>query len=510
MFGSKNMDPRGRAGGKALVIILIGLLLSSCPGEMKADGQGLAVKAEDGIDVTREFAELNGPRQMKAPDGFRKGNVTRTAASPVAVKTDAGWEIQLGQTNIPSPVVYNGMVLVSGGFGGREYYAFDAAIGRILWSVSLDDDGPSSAAVADGVVVFNTESCTIFACRADSGEQIWSYWLGDPLMCMPTIANGIVFTAYPAPNGPRIESPQGPVSATHVLIAIELKTGKILWQKWIDGDVMSAPVAAGDDLFVSTFSGTLLKFRQKSGTLLSARAVRATSAPVVRENRIYMSRRADRDGEKVAETIAALDAADMQTKNEFNKKEAPYLDHAVQEKSALKSSSMQYDAANGFSGGAPESAGWQKAAASIGQSNVSSLQSFQGSRTLNVRGRNFNTMGDELIGTDEKTGAVAWKVKLSGDAAADGGFMGAPPIAAGNRIVLAHFTGDITVYEQDTGRVVGQYRVRDQIRYQPVVDNGWLYVTTANGKLAAINTGDRTLTGWPMWGANAGRTNLAD
>ena len=63
--------------------------------------------------------------------------------------------------------------------------------------------------------------------------------------------------------------------STHVLAAFDLKTGKVLWQKWIDSDVMSAPVAVDDELYVATFSGTVYKFKQKSGKILSARRDRA-------------------------------------------------------------------------------------------------------------------------------------------------------------------------------------------------------------------------------------------
>ena len=64
----------------------------------------------------------------------------------------------------------------------------------------------------------------------------------------------------------------------HVLVALELKTGKILWQRWIESDVMSAPVATEKELFFSTFGGVVYKLNQKDGAILSAVRTRATSA----------------------------------------------------------------------------------------------------------------------------------------------------------------------------------------------------------------------------------------
>src|SRR5262249_25851899 len=160
--------------------------------------------------------------------------------------------------------------------------------GELVWGVTLDDDGPSAAVCADGVTVFNTESCTIFALDAKTGKQLWSYFLGDPLTSTPTIANGKVFTSYPAAGrggqaqqqnlNPANNAPQDKKAAakpkdnqaakagppcSHVLAAFDLKTGKILWQRWIDSDVMTAPVAVDKDLYATSFAGVVYKFSQE-------------------------------------------------------------------------------------------------------------------------------------------------------------------------------------------------------------------------------------------------------
>ena len=219
--------------------------------------------AKDERDILPDILSLNSNAQFSPPKTFRTGHVVKASLKDYLQKTDYGYSIKLPvQTNIPTPAVVDGTLYLSGGFGSKQYYAFDAATGRFKWGVNLDDDGPSSPAIQDNIIVFNTESCTIFACDLITGAQIWSYWLGDPLMSMPTIANGIVFTAYPASYGgnvgKRTNTPanvpnQSSIRPTHVLIAIELKTGKILWQKWIDSDVMTAPVAKDELLYVTTF-----------------------------------------------------------------------------------------------------------------------------------------------------------------------------------------------------------------------------------------------------------------
>jgi outer membrane protein assembly factor BamB len=352
------------------------------------------------------------------------------------------------------------------------------------------------------------------------------------LPILPTIANGIVFTSYPSSYGAfnqmqieqkNINKSQNNINndnhnnqinnstihqISHVLVSIELKTGKILWQKRIDGDVMSAPVAEGNELYLSTFAGTLFKFKQKTGEIISAKSIRATSAPVIDKDEVYISQRSDKSGEDVSESLVNYSSGSIQKQKTYNKKVAPYLDKDVQGKSKLKELSMVQDAGNGFSGGAPSSSNWMVASDNIGQSNVSSLQSFQGSRALHHQGFNYNTMGDEIICTDVRTGKETWKQKIKGDTNNEGGFMGTPPLMAGNRIVLASFNGEILIIDPKDGKQINQYKLTENIRYQPIVEEGWIYVTTTTGKLVAINTTDKELTGWPMWGANPERTNI--
>ncbi len=459
-------------------------------------------------NILPQVLALNSNLKSRPSTEFRKGIVSRTSIENYLSKTSNGYCIQLpSNTNIPTPAVINGSLYLSGGFGSRQYYAFDAVSGKNKWAINLDDDGPSSPAIADGVIVFNTESCTIFACDMVTGKPIWSYFLGDPLMSMPTIANGIVFTSYPAQYNIDEKAKRGADDfiPTHVLIAIELKTGKILWQKWIDSDIMSAPVAKDDLLYVASFSGAMYKVKQRTGEIIEAKAMKATSAPVFgASNEIVVSRRTDDNVTKaVGESVVIGYGTEEKS---VYKKEAKYLDKKVQSNSKLKTVAVNADAGNGFSAGAPASSNYMAAYDNIGQSNVSSLQSFQGSRALYRSGRLYNTMGDEIICTDSN-GDVKWKHKLDGDMNNEGGYMGTPPVYANGHIIVATLNGEVLIFEEKNGTLTKKYEVKDPIRYQPVVDNGWIYVTTVNSKLYAINTGDATITGWNMWGANPARTN---
>ena len=473
------------------------------------------VQQEDvpqGEIVTAQIKELNGDKYGRPPSKFRSGAVSPIPA-PKPDKTATGYQVVFAShATIVTPTIYDHEVIVSGGFRSKQLYAYESQTAKPLWGIDLGDDGPSSAACEQGVCVLNTESCTIFAVDAKTGKQLWSYWLGDPLTSAPTIAQGLAFAAYPAQTA---EGGQMPPGANHALAAFDLKTGAIKWQVWLDGDVMSAPVAVGEFLYISTFAGTVIKLEQKTGKIRYAMKAKATSAPVVEFSgatgveSMYYTRRGENEKDGAEEEVIRADHNEPKTVYKTASKKAGYIDGKVQAKSAHAAASKDNDSANGFGGGAPASAAPDLAEGQVGVGSVSSMQGFQGSRVLRISDKNVNTMGDEVIATDNATGAKLWSYKLSGDTSKQGGFLGTAPLAAGNNILVGTLEGKVLKIDPKTGTPIAEYKVGAQVRSQPVVDSGWIYVGTEDGKLIAINTGDPTITGWPTWGGNAQRTGVA-
>jgi outer membrane protein assembly factor BamB len=468
--------------------------------------------APQGEIVTAEVLAMNAATFGRPAAKFRRGSVSPIAV-PRAAKTPTGFQVQFAShASITTPTVYENKILVSGGFRGKELFAYRAGTGQPLWGVDLHDDGPSSAACEDQVCVINTESCTIFALDARTGHQRWSYWLGDPLTSAPTIAHGRVFASYPqtATEGGKPLPP----GANHALAAFDLHTGKVLWQLWLDSDVMSAPVAAGDFVYVTTFSGTMIKLEQATGKVRYAMKAKATSAPVVLfaadgvEQMYYTRRSASADpGAPTTEMVIRADHNEPKTRWKGASKPARYIDRSVQSKSSYHATSKSQDADNGFASGAPAAAAPEAAFENIGVNSVSSMQSFQGSRVVHLADKNVNTMGDEVIATDNETGNVVWRHKLPGDLT-QGGFLGTAPLAAGAHVLLGTLGGEILRLDPASGKSTAAYAVGSAIRSQPVVADGWIYVGTEDGKLVAIDTKDPTITGWPTWGGNAQRTGI--
>src|ERR1051326_2103016 len=176
-------------------LLLIGSFAALVPFTKEATGttqpfpDSTLTTTNEGIDVLKYVQAMNGKDMPKPASHFNAGHVSFTDINDYLTKTKDGFTIKLpSNTNVPTPTVHDGKVYVSGGFGRKQYFAFDSKTGDKKWAVNIDDDGPSSGVIEDDVLVYNTESCTIFATDAKSGKYLWSHWLGDPLMSMPAIA----------------------------------------------------------------------------------------------------------------------------------------------------------------------------------------------------------------------------------------------------------------------------------------------------------------------------------
>ncbi len=434
-------------------------------------------------------AELH-PEPFRSPDGRR------------------GWVLNLGNGRpLATPAVVDGLVYVGGGFGSHEFFAFDAITGEARWALRVSDDGPTAAVVRDGVVAFNTESCTLFVVDALRGRPLWSRWLGDPLMSQPAIGDGKVFMAFPSPGG-------------HRLVAFDLRSGEEQWRVPLAADIISAPVLHGDSVYSATFNGTLYRHRVSDGGLAWREDYRATSAPWLYGNEVFVSHREDpvaaprprgfmaasiltwvllAQTEAVGRLSGASGSSLQQGGAGYRARHAPWLNTEVQRRSQYSRDNAASDTSVGFST-APATARADEAAANIGQGTVRGMWEYQGSRPCVVDGRLFLTQGDQLVAMEPGSGRELWSRPLSGLLAEHGGHLASPPSAAGAKLYLGTVTGDVVVVDQADGRVVDTIRLGHATRFQPAVVGGRLYVGTADGRLVMLDLNDPTADGWSQWG----------
>lgn len=401
-----------------------------------------------------------------------------------------GWQVDLpGKFQLATPCVVDGMVYIGGGFGSYEFYAFDAISGRPIWRIKVNDDGPTAAVVEDGYCVFNTESCTIFVVEARTGKMVWSRWLGDPLMSQPALAKGRIYMAYPGQGG-------------HHLVCLAVKDGYQYWDKSIAGDIISAPVVdkENDLVYLTTFDGTVYCYETGDGTLQWSKQYRATSAPSIVNGQVYVSQR--EGDEKPFEGLTVLGKGGKIITGLMDKRKAPQIDITVQTNSEFQGMNMKDSAGVGFAS-APAAAKAQSAQTNIGQNSVAGLWGYQGSRPAVKGTYSYATRGDTYQVYNIKDNKVVWEKKISGDIDRVGGHLASPPVVVNNWSIIGTVNGEIICFDNDTGKTEWSHKIEQPIRFQPAVMDGRIYAGTTGGRLVCVDTGNKELTGWPMWGGDA-------
>ncbi len=426
-----------------------------------------------------------------------------------------GWVLRIpGARPIATPAYADGMLFVGGGFGSHEFYAVDSDTGRVIWKIQTGDDGPTAAVVADGLVAFNTESCTLVVVDEKTGRVVWQEWLGDPLMSQPAIDKGVLYMAHPAFTGGPAGAPKRaefhPKPATpggsHRLLAADLHTGRHIWEQEISGDVLTAPVISDGVVYFTTFDGTSYALHTADGSVLWVKATAGTSAPIVLRGELYETRKAaSGSGKGTTEGIARVDATSggSRDKELLAPSKADYLDKGNGGGVALSANEVStLDAAAGFSA-APSSAKLAQASQSVGVSSVVGAWAYQGSRAAISNGQILNAQGKYVNSVRASDGRQNWQAEVVGNHATPGGQIFSPPAMGRDYLYLTGAAGYLIAVRQKDGSVEFSYSLKASMTFQPALANGNIYAGTSDGRLICLKTGNQDADGWYAWGGNS-------
>jgi len=438
-------------------------------------------------------AKLLTPQPFTAPDGR------------------SGWSVRFPQGRpIATPAYDDGLLFVGGGYGSHEFYALDAATGQVAWDLHTSDDGPTAAVVEEGLVAFNTESCTVVVCEAKTGRVVWQEWLGDPLMSQPAIWAGRLFMAYPANSRKPLTgqakwaSPLVLPRAGHRLLCAELRTGRHLWQQDLTADVMTAPVISDGRVYVTCLDGTSFCFEAENGALLWTKNDRATCAPLVVQAEVVVT-------EKQGEADRPYEGLRRKCRNSGGNLdercwalgESPYLARNCGGGSGLSGGlCAALDTSVGFSK-APGAARLDAANDHVGLWSVSGAWAYQGSRPAFANSRLYNVRGRTVYCVDHATGAYCWETEAAGFGVDARQQMFLPPAMGREYIYLCSRLGHVVALDQRHGRAGLMYATGRGMSFQTCLAAGRIYAGTAQGELICLDTGGDDADGWPMWGGNA-------
>ncbi len=380
-------------------------------------------------------------------------------------KTAQGFNINYGlESPTPTPAAYDGMLLTHGGYYSRNFFSFDEATGKYNWGLEFAESGPSSAVVEDSVLLINTQSCTLYALEAYTGKLLWSKWLGPNLYSMPSIANGKVYAVYPNELGANVyrlsRTGKGETAELkNVIACFDLKSGKILWQNWLDSEVLSSPVVSGNNVYLTCLSGKMYEFDKNSGSELGSIIDVAMSPPTIVNDKVFVS-----------------------VKNSGNEIVAVYSVNGlkpVKKISSLTSPLFVDD---------------------LYKLSASEQMNFCGTRMLNYKGKNYNVMGNKIICSNPDDGSIAWSAEIPNKLVEKEKPAATMPVVAGGKIVISTLSGQVLTYEPATGKQLNTWDTGSKVETQATINKGWIYSGTEDGKTVSINTGDSKFTGWTMFG----------
>jgi len=372
-------------------------------------------------------------------------------------KTKHGYNIDFKEDKgaINTPTVINGKIYTNAGYYSRNLYVFEEKTGDFLWSIALTEGGPSSLVYQDGILLVITQSCTLYAIDANNGKLLWSKYLAPNMYSTPSVSNGKVVATYPKGLNTK---------ERFVLGCFDLKTGKVEWQKPIHSEAISSPVIHNDKIFTATRSGRLYQHDLQSGERLQLANIKTLTPPTIVDKSLYVSVFKNKNEQH----LIKLAADDFTQKTILNKLSASYKER-------------------------PSSAHLR--------------MSFDGIRPLHKAGKNYIVTRNELICSDEN-GEIVWQSPLNGvsDKISDYNIM---PILANNTIVATK-GNYIQLFNATTGKRIKDYQIQGEALTQPTLQNGVIYAGGKGQRVITIDTKDKTLTGWSMWGGNGSHNTVIE
>jgi outer membrane protein assembly factor BamB len=372
------------------------------------------------------------------------------------------------KSETPTPAIFNNSEIIQGGgYYSKDLFSFSKKTGRFNWGLQLADNGVSASVCDEDFLIITTESCTLYAINAKTGELVWSKWLGPVINSTPTVANGKVYAVYPSELDVAIED-----SKPYAVICFDLKSGAILWQNWIDSEPLGSPVACGQSLFITTSRGNLHQFDNTSGkTQRPVKNGSFTSPPTIAGGIVYVNRRTQ--AKPGQERIEAFRVGTLAPCGVFP--------------------AMTTTKENDLSTLSP-----------------SEKMNFSIGRPLYFKGKLFSVAGKVLTCFDPVRFASLWSVDISKSAGMQEDEFASMPVAVKQKIVVSTRSGKVLVIDPVKGSIDVTYNLETPVKFQPVIHDGWIFAGSKEGKLISYNTGNMLLTGWPMWSLNAAHNAVVE
>lgn len=154
--------------------------------------------------------------------------------------------------------------------------------GAPSWSIETHGAFSSSPAVVDGVMYLGNNKGGMYAIDVKNGDVRWTYQVQNPIMSNPLVYKGLVIIGEGNANSttyvPRRQVQVG--TGPNALIALDAKTGKLVWEVPLAGTGMPTPVIVDGVLVHHNGSGGLIGVDPQTGRVLYRRTVKSIASMV--------------------------------------------------------------------------------------------------------------------------------------------------------------------------------------------------------------------------------------
>jgi outer membrane protein assembly factor BamB len=385
---------------------------------------------------------------------FMDAKVTPTKLdSDLLEITEQGYHLNFSDDGpILTPAVSDDKLIISAGYYNPNIFCIDPNTGDFIWGLKLAENGASVMVIDDGMLLINTQSCTLYAIDLEKGILAWSKWLGPNIYHSPAVANGKVYAVYPDAIAYNTDN--------FVLAAFDLKTGDVQWQTRIKAEPLSAPVVADNQVFISDLAGFLYNFDAIKGTRNAIIHANAVSLPLFYNNRVWVNTK-----NKVEDQTSCLTCF-----NPSNLK-------------IIKTFTEIIDST--YSG-------------QLRQLPAAHLMAYSRSKLLADSKTFFqiNNQGLQALNKDNLT--PIWTIPFVNN------LKSKPILTFANKyLILSYNNANINLINTNNGQILKTFKLTSPLSSEPAVYKGWIYCGTQTGQFIALNTKDASISGWNQFGMNA-------
>jgi len=303
---------KGLCTKKVLVIFLLSSSLLACSSKEEDESTKVAelIELENAFDVEVLWDSSVGNgiedyfSRLKPIVAYNKVYSASRIGDVIAFDKDSGnkiWKADLSDINNEQSFWDSRVsALVAGGpvaglnkiFLGTEngdVFALDAETGKLVWQAKIKGEIITPPAIDSGILVVNSASGILQAFDANTGEELWKIENDVPALTLRGISPPVI-----ASGGVLIGSGKGDLSVYLLekgqagwVTEVGEATGSTELQRVIDVD--SAPVAFGDKIYAISARGNLVAIELKSGRILWKRKYSSYRQIAVFRNDIFIT-----------------------------------------------------------------------------------------------------------------------------------------------------------------------------------------------------------------------------